>query len=100
MVPWPPLLHSRPNPDHQILWPTGYIDHSKSLDEFVDGYLSYLRIGRDNPSWTEHNLSQLQNVCRAAAGRYGWAHVTQRPWWPEVVAEAFNGEDPSAADRQ
>jgi hypothetical protein len=100
IVPWPPLLHSRPDPERQILWTTGRIDHTKTLDEFVDGYLSYLRVGRDNPSWTEHNLSQLQNVCRAAAARYGWSHVTQRPWWPEVVAEVFDGRDPSATAGQ
>lgn len=96
-VPWPPLLHSRPNPEHQVLWQTGKIIHDKTLDEFVDGYLSYLRVGRDNAQWTEHNLSQLQGACRAAAERYGWSHVTQRPWWPEVVKEAFNGEDPALA---
>jgi glycosyltransferase involved in cell wall biosynthesis len=99
-VVWPAFLHSRPHPDNNILWTTGFIDHSKSLDEFVEGYLSYLRIGRDNEGWTEHNLSQLQNATRAAAERYGWSHVTGRPWWPQVVAEAFNGEDPSATTGQ
>jgi hypothetical protein len=99
-VVWPAFLHSRPHPDNNILWTTGFIDHSQSLDEFVEGYLSYLRIGRDNEGWTEHNLSQLQNATRAAAERYGWSHVTGRPWWPQVVAEAFNGEDPSATTGQ
>lgn len=99
ILPWPALLHSRPNPDSSILWREGFIDHAKSLDEFVEGYLSYLRIGRENTQWTEHNVSQLQNACRAAAERYGWSHVTERPWWPQVVAEAFGGQDPSASDR-
>jgi Glycosyl transferase family 2 len=94
-VRWPPLLHSRPNPVGNILWQTGHITHAKTLDEFVEGYLSYLRVGRDSPGWTEHNVSQLQNATRAAAERYGWSHVTERTWWPQVVEEAFNGEDPS-----
>ena len=94
---WPPKLHSRPKTEREIFWPTGsgYIHHSKTLDEHVRGYLDYLAVSGDNQSWIRHNLVMIAAACRGSAEAKGWDFVMGHEWWPVVAERVFHGEDPT-----
>lgn len=93
---WPPTLHSRPNPDRTEQWPIGFIEHRKSLDEHVEGYLGYLAAGRGNVGWDAHNLLMLRSAIEGTGvPALGWDEIEQRPWWPEVLRVVYNGQRPS-----
>lgn len=91
---WPPTLHSRPPSKRAMWWPHGYIDHSRSLDEFIVDYLRYLEIGKGNAGWDAHNLSQIRGACVAVAELKGWEWVQRFPWWPQVEATVFKEDQP------
>lgn len=86
---WPSTLHSRPMTENTMPWPTGYIGHARSLDEMERDYLSYYRVGKDNPQWREHNTLMMREACKGAAKLRGWEYVQSFDWWPEVQAIAF-----------
>lgn len=93
---WPQTMHSGPQGMRRVLnWDQGFIVHSRSLDEMVRDYLRYYRIGLGDKGWDTHNLMMLRECCKGVAGRLGWNYVKAFPWWEEVVATAFSGEDPS-----
>lgn len=91
---WPNKLHSRPPVWRCLQWMTGFIDHSRSLDEMMQDYLSYYRIGLGDTGWTKHNQLMMRNACIGTAKKKGWHYVKQFPWWPEVRKAAFIGGDP------
>ena len=92
---WPGTLHSRPNTENTLNWPIGWIEHRKSLDEHVRGYLEYLRVGRGNRGWDEHNRLMIEGACAGTAERKGWAFVQSFDWWPEVLTTVFNDRLPA-----
>ena len=94
---WAPTLHSRPPTEKVIYWPIGFIEHRKSLDEHVRGYLEYLRVGRGNAGWDEHNTSQIWHACVGTAERKGWDYVKSHSWWPEVETTIFRSGLPAPA---
>jgi hypothetical protein len=83
---WPGLLHSRPPIEDGIWWPVGHIRHDRSLDELVRDYLSYLRVGRGNAQWTEHNELMIRSACTGTAEKKGWEYVRSHEWWPQVAS--------------
>lgn len=98
---WPGTLHSRPMARRAMWWPFGHIIHSRSADEMVADYLSYLEVGRRDAEklgipyqWDPHNIQQLHDVAIVAAEAHDWEWVRNRPWWPEVEAIAFKEEHP------
>ena len=94
-VGWPhSTLHSRPMTENTGFWPTGWIDHDRSLDEMIRDYLRYMAIGRDSAQWVAHNQRMIHDACERVAERAGWRHVTSHPWWPDVRDIAFGGKDP------
>lgn len=92
---WPPHLHSRPDPHRQHFWSTGFIEHRKSLDEHVTGYLGYLMAGAGNQGWTDHNRLMIRSAVEGTAARKGWADIESREWWPTVLAEIYGGQRPT-----
>lgn len=86
---WPRTMHSRPQPKREASWPNGYIAHDRSLDEMMQDYLRYFRLGRSDPGWTRHNRLMMHDACEGVAKVKGWDFVTSFPWWPEVEAIAF-----------
>lgn len=93
---WPTTLHSRPNAGRSEHWrPDAMLLHDRSLDEMMQDYLRYFEIGRGNKGWEDHNRLMMHDACEATAKHYGWDRVTQYDWWPEVLAIAFEGNDPS-----
>ncbi len=92
---WPPTLHSRPMTEKTDFWPTGYIEHRKSLDEHVQGYLGYLEAGRGNLGWTEHNKLMIRSAIAGAIGKRGREYVEGHEWWPEVLSKVYGGQRPT-----
>lgn len=88
-VGWPKTLHSRPDPRHAMWWPFGYIDHVRSLDEMMQDYLRYYKVGRGNPGWEAHNAKMMRDACASIAEHHGWDYVQSYPWWPAVAKIAF-----------
>lgn len=88
-VGWPQTLHSRPPTTKAYLWPFGQFIHDRSLDEMVQDYLRYYRIGQGAPQWDNHNVTMMRDACVFVAKRYGWSYVTRYDWWPQVAALAF-----------
>ena len=95
---WPPKLHSRPATKQEFQCRTGYILHTKTLDEHVRGYLDYLAVSGDNQSWIHHNLVMIAAACRGSAGAKGWDFVRSHEWWPVVAERVFHGEDPAIVE--
>jgi len=94
-VGWPSSLHSRPMIENTAFWHTGYIRHDRSLDELEQDYLRYQRIAQGHSQWMEHNAMMMRSACMGTAAVKGWEYVKSHAWWPEVLAVAFSGEDPS-----
>lgn len=92
---WPPMLHSRPMTERTEFWPTGHIEHRKSLDEHIAGYLGYLEAGRGNADWTEHNRLMMRAAVEGAAALRGWEDIEVRHWWPEVLQSVYEGRRPA-----
>ena len=91
---WPNTLHSRPPAKREFFWdPEDVLYHKRSLDEMMQDYLRYFRIGRGNPGWDAHNRLMMHDACEATARHYGWAFVSGFPWWPEVRDIAFGGQE-------
>lgn len=95
---WPATLHSRPPTEKVLFWEDGWIEHRKSLDEHVRGYLSYLKVGQGNQSWTDHNRSMIWHACVGTADRKGWPFVESHEWWPEVRDTIFPGGVPETPE--
>jgi hypothetical protein len=91
---WPSSLHSRPRGRDEVWWPYGHIRHVRSLDEMMQDYLRYYRIGHGNAGWDRHNVQMMRDACTAVAERDGWDQITAYEWWPEVRALAFKEETP------
>jgi hypothetical protein len=91
---WPGTLHSRPMTDRVVLWPQGYIRHDRTLDEMMQDYLRYWKVGLGNPGWDAHNRTMMYHACKGTAEVKGWDMVMSHPWWPEVEAIAFADERP------
>lgn len=91
---WPGTLHSRPMTSNTALWQTGYVRHDRSLDEMMQDYLRYWRVGRGNPGWDAHNALMMRSACHGTAVVKGWEFVQSFDWWPEVEAVAFTEEKP------
>lgn len=94
---WPATLHSRPMTEKTIEWSVGWIEHRKSLDEHVRGYLEYLKRSDGNPGWVQHNTEMIWHACVGTARTRGWAHVQAHEWWPEVQATVFKDGIPDPA---
>lgn len=94
---WPASLHSRPMTDNvnHLPYERGWIEHRKSLDEHVRGYLTYLRVGRGNAGWDSHNTAMIYHACVGTAAVKGWDYVRAFAWWPDVRAVAFGGTEPA-----
>lgn len=88
-VGWSNNLHSRPMSNRGIWWPTGYIAHRRSLDEMMQDYLRYYKIGRGNAGWVIHNTLMMHDACVSVAAKHGWEFVRSFDWWPEVAKIAF-----------
>jgi hypothetical protein len=82
---WPATLHSRPPIEDGMWWPTGHIRHDRSLDEMIRDYLEYLRVGRGNAGWTDHNELMIRSACLGTAEKKGWEYVRAHEWWPQVA---------------
>jgi hypothetical protein len=97
---WMPMLHSRPMIDdtYEAPYSAGWIEHKRSLDEMIQDYLNYYRIGKGNSGWEQHNRTMMRDACKGTAQRLGWAHVRAYPWWPEVREIAFAGKEPQMAE--
>lgn len=93
-IRWPATLHSRPMTSNTQFWPTGYIYHSKTLDEHIRGYLGYLDVSGDNKSWIEHNITMIKAACQGSAEQHGWDFVMSHDWWPQVLSRVYDGVDP------
>jgi hypothetical protein len=91
---WPSTMHSRPWARRAMWWPIGHIDHVRSLDELVRDYLRYNELGRGNPGWENHNLSQMRDACVAVAESKGWEFVQALDWWATVRDLVFEGKEP------
>lgn len=93
---WPAMLHSTPPSKRNALWQVddGYFLHERSLDEMMQDYLRYYRLGLANSGWTEHNRLMMRSACSGVAAVKGWAFVKNHAWWPEVLAAGYAGEDP------
>lgn len=88
-VGWPSTLHSRPQTSRAIWWPYGHIRHERSLDEMIQDYLRYYKIGLSNPAWVSHNTLMMHDACVSVAQKHGWDYVRSFGWWPEVANIAF-----------
>jgi glycosyltransferase involved in cell wall biosynthesis len=86
---WPDTMHSRPTPKHEMEWDRGYILHERSLDEMMQDYLRYWRLGQGNKGWEDHNRLMMHDACAVIAEHKGWDFVKSFPWWPQVEAIAF-----------
>ncbi len=91
---WPGLLHSRPGTDATAWWPLGHIRHDRSLDEMMQDYLRYYKVGLGNSGWDAHNRLMMKSACWGTAKVKGWEFVQSFGWWPEVEAAAFADEKP------
>lgn len=91
---WPGFLHSRPNATSMTLWDVGYVRHDRSLDEMMQDYLRYWKVGLGNPGWDAHNRLMMYHACKGTAEVKGWDMVMAHSWWPEVEAIAFNEDRP------
>lgn len=91
---WPALLHSRPMTNNTFLWTEGHIRHDRTLDEMMQDYLRYWRVGLGNAGWEAHNRLMMYHACKGTAEVKGWDQVMSYPWWPEVEAIAFSGDKP------
>ena len=94
-IEWPPFLHSRPATEKTQVWHTGFVEHRKSLDEHIEGYLGYLEAGRRNPTHTEHNKVMIRAAVEGIAQIKGWADVEAREWWPTVLTDVYGGQRPT-----
>lgn len=94
-IEWPPYLHSRPKTERTQFWSSGFIEHRKTLDEHVLGYLGYLAAGRDDQGVTAHNLRMIESAVEGFASASGWEAVESRLWWPEVLATVYDGRRPA-----
>lgn len=94
-IEWPPMLHSRPMTERTQVWPTGFVEHRKSLDEHVAGYLGYMEAGRGHVAWTEHNKLMLRAAVEGVAAVRGWADIEDRSWWPMVLSIIYGGRRPA-----
>lgn len=90
-IGWPGTLHSRPMTDNtnHLSMDQGWIEHRKSLDEHVRGYLIYLAKSGDHAGWINHNKDMIWHACAGTAEVKGWDYVKAHPWWPEVEAVVF-----------
>ncbi len=93
-IEWPPYLHSRPMTEKTEIWRQGFIEHRKTLDEQVEGFLSYLQVGRGNETWDYHNLSTLKTAVANGVRQYGWSNIESRPWWGAVLELVYQGQHP------
>jgi len=91
---WPDTMHSRPATDQAGSWVVGNIRHDRSLDEMIQDYLNYYRIGGDHWQWEEHNRMMMFWACCGTANVKGWEYVRSFPWWPQVEAISFKHEKP------
>ena len=96
-IQWPWTLHSRPMIEDTVQglrWEdVGCIEHRRSLDEMMRGYLEYYRIGRGNKGWDSHNKLMMRSACEGTAEHRGWDYVKSYEWWPEVEKIAFDGKE-------
>jgi len=97
-VIWPSSLHSRPMTDATESWPIGFMEHKKTLDEHVVGYLTYLAKSGQNAGWIDHNMLQLRSAIANGVGNHGWADIESRPWWPDALAAVYGGNHPGGRE--
>lgn len=86
---WPPMLHSTPPAKRPLLWHTGHFLHERSLDEMMQDYLRYWKVGRGTQTWDDHNRAMMFSACTGTAAQRGWDFVKAHEWWPQVEAIAF-----------
>lgn len=91
---WPKTMHSSPDTDRVLVWNKGWIEHRKSLDEHVSGYLGYFDRSGSNPGWIEHNKAMIYHACMGTAASRGWDYVKAHAWWPRVERLVFGGAAP------
>lgn len=89
---WEARHHSSAPHENTITWPTGHIDHVRSLDEVIRDYIRKYRMMEQagNTELFPVQITMLRRACTQTALVKGWDWVRAHDWWPEVRQIAFD----------
>ena len=91
---WPATMHSSPETQRVMRWDVGFIEHRKTLDEHVRGYLGYLERSGSHKGWIEHNTAMIYHAVTGTAKTKGWDWIKAHDWWPSVEGIIGEAADP------